>query len=100
MKEFFVALRISGILLGFFSLAALLISLFFSEQSMPSFRFVRHSHCSLCGMSRAFVALSHGNFSKAIALNPAAPIIYVTFACLSLYFLFQVVSLLHHHRLV
>ncbi len=35
--------------------------------------------CPFCGMSRGFVALSHGDVASAIAFNPASPLIYAAF---------------------
>ena len=35
--------------------------------------------CPFCGMSRGFVALSHGEFAAAFAFNPAAPLVYAAF---------------------
>jgi hypothetical protein len=32
--------------------------------------------CPFCGMSRGFVAISHGDIAAAIDFNPASPIIY------------------------
>ena len=36
--------------------------------------------CALCGMSRAFVAISEGNWSEARTLNSASPWLFSAFA--------------------
>jgi len=35
--------------------------------------------CPFCGMTRGFIAISHGEIAEAVALNPASPLIYVAF---------------------
>jgi len=35
--------------------------------------------CPFCGMTRGFIAISHGEIAEAISLNPASPLIYTTF---------------------
>jgi hypothetical protein len=35
--------------------------------------------CPFCGMTRGFIAISHGEIAEAISLNPTSPLIYGTF---------------------
>ena len=42
------------------------------------FRFITGLPCPSCGMTRAFIALGHGDVKSAFFLNPASPLIYCT----------------------
>lgn len=33
--------------------------------------------CPGCGLTRSFISMSHGKFSRAISFNPAGPIVYL-----------------------
>lgn len=43
--------------------------------------------CALCGMTRAFIEISNGNFVKAYSLNKGSPFIYIAFLSNSLIFI-------------
>ena len=40
--------------------------------------------CPLCGMTRAFINMAHGNFDKARSYNPLGPEVFILFIFLSL----------------
>jgi hypothetical protein len=42
------------------------------------------SRCMLCGMSHAFVAISHGRWEEALSLNPYAAWVYAAFVAQAL----------------
>ncbi len=45
--------------------------------------------CPFCGMTRGFIAISHGEIAEAISLNPASPLIYTTFLVMGAKGLFE-----------
>jgi hypothetical protein len=44
------------------------------------FRAVFHIDCPLCGMTRSFVALAHGDLAAALRFHPAGPLLFVAMA--------------------
>jgi hypothetical protein len=40
--------------------------------------------CAVCGMSRAFTALSHGELARALAFNPGVALLYPSFWAVAL----------------
>jgi hypothetical protein len=47
------------------------------------FKMITGHPCITCGMSRAFCAISHGQFNKAIEFNIFSPILYIIFLILA-----------------
>jgi hypothetical protein len=44
------------------------------------FRSVFDRDCPLCGMTRSFVALAHGDLAASIRFHPAGPLLFVAMA--------------------
>ena len=49
----------------------------FEKIPLCAFRFVTGLPCPGCGLTRAFISLFHGEFSRAIAFNALAPVLLV-----------------------
>jgi hypothetical protein len=65
------------------ALSVILIAAFTLEgtRHVPStciFHAVTGLPCASCGMTRAFIALGHGRFADALALNIASPVLFAT----------------------
>jgi len=43
-----------------------------------------HHHCSMCGMTRSFSALAHGDLPSAHAYNENGPVIFLAFGVCAL----------------
>lgn len=43
------------------------------------FKFIFHTDCPGCGMTRAFLSLARGDLIEAIKYNPASPLVYLFF---------------------
>jgi hypothetical protein len=61
--------------------SVLVLSFAFSQNSLPTFDLclfhaITGLQCPGCGMTRAFCAISHGQFASAWALNPFAYLFY------------------------
>jgi len=71
------------------SLAALAASFVFSAGAFPSidlcpFHRLTGLPCAGCGMTRAFCAISHGDFAGAWGFNPFGFVLYAAFVYLAL----------------
>jgi Protein of unknown function (DUF2752) len=53
------------------------------------FRRITSLPCPSCGMTRAFVALGHGDLHRALGLNIASPAVYLAACCILLLSLAQ-----------
>jgi hypothetical protein len=40
-------------------------------------RFLTGIPCPMCGMTRGFIDISHGNIREALKVNPASPVLYL-----------------------
>ena len=81
------------IIFGFLAAAILLVSFLASEQALESGWLAQWpacaarragGSCGLCGMSHAFLAISHGRWGEARRLNPYAPWLYAGFVAMAL----------------
>jgi len=50
---------------------------FFEKVPLCAFHFVTGFPCPGCGLTRAFISMFHGEFSRAIAFNALAPVLFV-----------------------
>jgi len=63
------------------AISILAISFIFRPDSLPgvelcAFHALTGAQCPGCGMTRAFCAISHGQFAGAWSLNPLSPYLY------------------------
>ena len=65
---------------GLALLAAVYVSSFFltadSDNVLCALRAATGVPCPLCGMSRAFISISHGEFARAVSFHPLSPFAY------------------------
>jgi hypothetical protein len=72
--------RKDTLLLGGIGLTVLALARFFPWEALPSFctfRNVTGHPCPGCGMTRAWVFLSHGEVAEAIRMNPFGSFLFV-----------------------
>ena len=87
---------------------SLLVSFLFTPDAVESGRVVLSAHCMMravfgigcptCGMTRAFLALSHGDLVRAFHYNLAAPVVYLLFWGLAAHALYQLIQVLVDRR--
>jgi hypothetical protein len=83
-QEMRVAIISSWLIVSVILLSMLIAPYFLSETTLlytsSTFRLPNHEQgtCSLCGMTRAFIAISRGNFAEAVAFNDWSVALYGT----------------------
>lgn len=75
-------IHLSKLLLAGAMSGAYLFSFFATESDLPGssvcvFRTVTGLHCPSCGFSRGFIAISHGDLTRAVRLNVLSLPVYV-----------------------
>ena len=92
------AFRLAWYVLSGMALTVLLVSLLLPEELMLNLSQacrLPHAGCGLCGMTRAFVEISHGDFGAARSLNPLSPLLWGAMAVNGL---FAVNSILRQNK--
>lgn len=81
-----IAIILSLQIFSIFTTVCLTISFLLAPEDMGIIHFspdIPH-RCPLCGMTRAFINMAHGNLEKARSYNPLGPELFVLFILVSL----------------
>jgi hypothetical protein len=90
-----ISLNAVWIIISLIIITVLLLSVFYPELLLSAApvcfsKVLYKSECFMCGMTRAFVEISKGNFSSAITLNNLSLILYSAFAFNTFVFFFYI----------
>ena len=103
-QEQIIAIRIIWFIISLTTTSILLFVFFVKKQtilantplciSMSKY----HIECSLCGMTRAFIEISHGKFHNAYLLNKGSILLFLSFLLNSLFFFIYAFNLIFFQK--